>query len=159
MNSGKHGPQTDFLKSENPFSLTFNPPGWTPRRVFFLKICENTKVFKGLQKQRRIIYLMYITLNVPYSLVFCLFPVGKPGYNHGMNTKTCEHCKREFLYQRKTARFCCDTCRTLAHLATKREEERAENPDKPRRKRKEAIQETEAERLARLKAAVNRLPR
>ena len=75
--------------------------------------------------------------------------------------KPCEHCGNEFQPLRNTARFCCDTCRTLHHLARKREEERAANPDKPRRNRypEPPPMESEGERLERLRGAVNKLPR
>jgi len=90
-----------------------------------------------------------------------LFPVGKPVYDATMNPrKQCEHCGNEFQPLRNTARFCCDTCRTLHHLEAKRREERAANPDKPRRNRHPAPPvESEAERLERLRRAVDRLPR
>ena len=75
--------------------------------------------------------------------------------------KPCEHCGNEFQPLRSTAKYCCDTCRTLSHLARKREEERTANPDKPRRHRhpEPPPGESEAQRLERLRGAVDRLPR
>ncbi|MEX2606032.1 MAG: hypothetical protein WD708_01700 [Kiritimatiellia bacterium] len=63
---------------------------------------------------------------------------------------------------RRDARFCCDTCRTLHHLEAKRDKERAERVKAGlpvRLRERDKIEETEAERLERLRRTVNRLPR
>lgn len=79
--------------------------------------------------------------------------------------KPCEHCQNLFTPQRKTARFCCDSCRAGNHLQAKRDKDKEERiraglPVVTRNRAKiDKVDETEAQRIERLKVIVNSLLR